>query len=83
MSKMTREEFDNVLYAPVEDPAPKLAKTRQHKFRTFWFLWVPGGALAAFVVTLLTGAAGVFLPVWGVATLLLWGVGSTFAEEKR
>ena len=70
--KMNREEFDNCLYNQ-DDPAPAKAKADKLDLRKFWFLWVPGGALGAFMLTLWANSGGVFLPAWFVITMLLWG----------
>ena len=64
MTRLTRKQFDSCLYQQ-DDPAPIKAKTDKHTFRTFWFVCVPGGALAAFVLTLISQDGGVFIPGMG------------------
>ncbi len=81
MTKLTRQEFDNCLYQRA-DPAPAKAARELHGFRKFWFVWVPLGAFASFVVTLIAGSPGVFLPCWFVSSFILWGCGEGL-EDKR
>lgn len=71
MTQMTREQYHNKLY---QQPDPKSEQVREekHSFRKFWALWVPLGALAGFAGCLLLDMGAVFLPVWGVATFVMW-----------
>ena len=80
MSNLTRQQFDAAIRQQ-DDPAPIKAKTDKHNFRTFWFVCVPGGALAAFLLTLLSQDGGVFIPAWAVGSMVLWGITSSFTKE--
>jgi hypothetical protein len=70
--KETRQQFDARMYIQ-GDPAPEQAASQELDKRSFWFMWVPLGALGAFLLTMWAGSGGVFLPAWFVITMLLWG----------
>ena len=69
---------------PSRDEVEK-EKERQatHEFRGFVFLCVPLGAIIAFFITLMADSGGVFLPAWGVCSLILFGVFSSVKREPR
>jgi hypothetical protein len=70
---MTPEQYHDKLYQQ-PDPKPEQIRKEKHSFRKFWALWVPLGSLAGFVGSLLVGTGAVFLPMWGVATFIMWAV---------
>ena len=63
-------------------PDPKVIRDRNREAdkRALWFLWVPLAAVIAFVIALLSGEGGVFLPAWGVISVILWGAASGFRK---
>jgi hypothetical protein len=70
---MTKQEFDNCLFQQ-EDPHPEQERRDKSDTRAFWFLWIPLGAVVGFFACVVGDSGGFFLPVWGVTTLLLWGM---------
>jgi hypothetical protein len=70
---MNREQFDNSLYVR---PSGREAREAREKSNTrrFWFFCVPGGAMTAFIVALVSGSGGVFFWAWLVFTFLIYGL---------
>ena len=79
--KQTREEYHAQVWQK-DDPKPAKEAAAKRNKQTFWGICVPIGGVAAFVLTLVTGEAGVFFPAWAVLSLILWGIFSGL-EEKR
>ena len=50
--------------------------------QALWFLYVPLAAVIAFMITLLSGEGGVFLPAWGAISVILWGAASGFRRSE-
>lgn len=71
-----------VQFPLVPDPKVIRDQRREADKRALWFLWVPLGAVVAFVITLLSGEGSVFLPAWGVISVILWGAGSGFRRSE-
>lgn len=64
------------------DDRPEKEKREKQEVRSLWFLWVPLAAVFAFFLTLMANDGGVFLPAWGVLSVVLWGAGSALKGEK-
>jgi hypothetical protein len=62
------------------DPEPEKKRRERAKTRTFWFLTVPLAAVLAFGLAVYMNA-NIFLPAWGIITIVLWG-GIESASEK-
>ena len=66
----------------VRRPAPLDREVeRRSEFRKFWGIYVPLGAVIAAGLSILTGA-NVFFPGWGVASIVLWGIGCANKEGR-
>ncbi len=72
MPNLTRKQFDACLYQQ-DDPEPEKRAAHDPDKRSFWFMWVPLGALGAAMLSMWAESGGVFLPAWFVITMLLWG----------
>lgn len=72
-------QIPNYLAYQVEDPEPDRKKVEKSDTRTFWFLWVPLGALLGFVGCVIGQSGAYLFPVWGVSTVALW---AAFGRSK-
>ncbi len=77
----TKQQYENFLFQQ-PDPQPAKDAAAKTESRKFWAICVPLGALFAFIVTLITGSAGAFLPCWFVLSLVLWGITSETKETR-
>ena len=71
-----------VQFPLVPDPKVIRDRNREADKRALWLLWVPLGGVIAFVIALLSNDGGVFLPAWGVVSVILWGAGSAFRRNE-
>lgn len=71
-----------VQFPLVRDPKVIREQRRAADKRALWFLWVPLSAVIAFIITLLSGEGGVFLPAWGAISVILWGAASGFRRSE-
>ena len=58
------------MFPIVEDARPENERKRKAATRAFWFFWVPSGAFIAGIISLISGYPGLFLPVWGIITIV-------------
>jgi hypothetical protein len=58
------------LYGPKFKPDPPKSGMRR-----FWFICVPVGFVLGFALSVIIGA-NIWLPAWGISTLLIWAVGA-------
>ena len=56
--------------------------SRKDELKKFWVLYAGLGAVMAFVLCVLTNA-NVFLPAWGLSTLVIWAVCDSQKKEKE
>ena len=61
------------------DDNPEKGKREKGKTREFWVLIIPLAAVIAFALSIFVGA-NIFLPAWGIMTLVLYGV--SHAKEE-
>jgi antibiotic biosynthesis monooxygenase (ABM) superfamily enzyme len=78
MTQVPREEFLlRSLFQEPDDPR------KEPRARQYIVLWVVLGAVVAGFIALLNQSPGVFLPAWGLCSLVLWAVGSSVKEDRR
>ena len=71
MTQMTRQEFDNYTFQKPDD-RPEKERREKSDNRLFWCLWVPLGAVVGFFACVVGDSGGLFVPVWGISTFVLW-----------
>jgi len=76
---MNKQEFDSLTYHKPSGREEKEAREKSGN-RRFWFLCIPGGALGAFILCLISGSGGAFFPAWVVFAFL--GYGLSIPEGK-
>lgn len=67
---MTPEDYRNIQWQKT-DPLPDKIKAENLESRKL-LLWIPLGAIIGLAASVICGSGGMFFPVWGVSTLLMY-----------